>query len=431
MGKGLQKFKIMNSNNSNVLGAELNLSNKTKARGMMLPCIFLLVLNFYFGPIIAQSSAEMLAILNYESKAPESLEALQLQAGGEGRREGIAIIELDPLSLDYGNILIDIPVSPELVLHHIFYNKDLTKAYITALSSINMYVIDLEKFPYRLKPIAMPDCKVQENIIFSDDNTTWYVTCMGSENVVIGDAISDVAIDVVKMPKTYPHGIALHEGIDRLIVASCVAPDFSGVGNTIEVIEASTHKHIGSIVVGEAEDSAPVETVFVPNSNPPAAYVTNMMEDSLWVIVWAASDERFVAHKAFDFRSVGAQVPLEIYFNKEVNKLYVTTADPGMFHIFDISNGVERPSLITSLPTAGGSHHVAFSPSEEKAYVQNALLNLPGMNDGSITVINLESLEVEGSIDTFKDLGLAPNSITMLPKWYHPAGHFNNGPYPD
>ena len=48
---------------------------------------------------------------------------------------------------------------------------------------------------------------------------------MGSENVVIGDAISDVAIDVVKMPRTYPHGIALHEGIDRLIVASCVAPD--------------------------------------------------------------------------------------------------------------------------------------------------------------------------------------------------------------
>ena len=102
-----------------------------------------------------------------------------------------------------------------------------------------------------------------------------------------------------------------------------------------------------------------------------------------------------------------------------------------MFHIFDISNGVESPSLITSLPTAGGSHHVAFSPSEGKAYVQNALLNLPGMNDGSITVINLKSLEVEGSIDTFKDLGLAPNSITMLPRWYHPAGHFNNGPYPE
>ena len=421
----------MHNSTTNILVPDLGFSNKIKVRGKMLCCIFLFVLNICFYKIIPFASAEMLAILNYESKAPESLEALQLQVGGEGRREGIAIIELDPLSLDYGNILIDIPVSPELVLHHIFYNRDLTKAYITALSSKDMYVIDLEKFPYRLRSIPMPDCKVQENIIFSDDNMTWYVTCMGSENVIIGDAANDLVTDIIKIPKTYPHGIALNEEIDRLIVANCVAPDFSGVGNTIEVIEASTHRHIRSIVVGENRDSAPVEAVFIPNSTPPAAYVTNMMEDTLWVLVWTASDERFVAHKAFDFGSLGAHMPLEIYFNKKVDRLYVTTADPGMFHIFDISNGIESPSLITSLPTAGGSHHVAFSPSEEKAYVQNSLLNLPGMNDGSITVINLESLEVEGNIDTLKDLGLAPNSITMLPKWYHPAGHFNNGPYPD
>lgn len=421
----------MNSTNSKFLALEQCVSNITQVGRLVFFYTFLCFIIFCFGPMISHPSAEMLAILNYESKAPESLEALQLQAGNEGRREGIAIIELDPLSLDYGKILIDIPVSPELILHHIFYNKDLTKAYITALASPNMYVINLEKFPYRLKPISIPNCKVQENIIFSDDNKTWYVTCMGSENIVIGDAINDVVTNEVRMPETYPHGIALHEGIDRLIVASCVAPDFSGTGNTIEIIEASTHRHVGSVAVGDGKSSAPVETVFVPNSDPPAAYVTNMMEDTLWVMVWVASDGKFVAHEAFDFGSVGAQVPLEIYFNREVDKLYVTTADPGMFHIFDISNGVESPSLITSLPTAGGSHHVAFSPFEEKAYVQNALLNLPGMNDGSITVINLELLEVEGSINTFKDRGLAPNSITMLPKWYHPAGHFNNGPNPE
>ena len=85
------------------------------------------------------------------------------------------------------------------------------------------------------------------------------------------------------------------------------------------------------------------------------------------------------------------------------------------------------PVLIKSLETAGGAHHVAITPDESRAYVQNSLLNLPGINDGSITVIDLVKLEVIGTIDTFKDKGLAPNSITMLPKWYHPAGHFNNG----
>ena len=49
--------------------------------------------------------------------------------------------------------------------------------------------------------------------------------------------------------------------------------------------------------------------------------------------------------------------------------------------------------------------------------------------------INLKQIRLASNIfifllnvfNTFKDKGLAPNSITMLPKWYNPAGHFNNG----
>ena len=75
-----------------------------------------------FQSNLSTSYAEMLAILNYESKAPESLEALQLQGGSQDRIEGIAIIELDALSADFGRILLDIPVSPDFVLHHILLN---------------------------------------------------------------------------------------------------------------------------------------------------------------------------------------------------------------------------------------------------------------------------------------------------------------------
>ena len=373
------------------------------------------------------SWAEMLSILNYETKAEESLESLQIQGAESQRREGIAIVELDPESADYGKILVDIPTPPEFVLHHIFYNQDTTKAYVTALQTETLHVIDLTRFPYRLIPIPTPGCKVQENIIFSDDNTTWYVTCMGSANVIVGDAVTDQAIRTISMPGTYPHGIALHEGIDRIVVASCVAPDFSGTGHTIEVIKASTGEYLGSIPVSDKKGAAPVETVFVPGSDPPVAYVTNMMSNTLWAAVWDKEGETFITEKLFSFKEVGAHMPLEIYFNRAVDRLYITTADPGMFHIFDISAGPLHPVLLKSIPTAGGAHHVAITPDERKAYVQNSLLNLPGINDGSITVIDLVKQEVVGSIDTFKDKGLAPNSITMLPKWYHPAGHFNNG----
>ena len=373
------------------------------------------------------SSAEMLSILNFESKAEESLESLQIQGAGDQRREGIAILELDPESADYGKILVDIPTSPEFVLHHIFYNQDATKAYVTALQTEALHVIDMTRFPYRLVPIPTPGCEVQENIIFSNDNMTWYVTCMGSGSVVVGDAVADEVIKIISMPGTYPHGIALHEGIDRIVVASCVAPDFSGTGHTIEVIQASTGEHLGSIPVSDKRGAAPVEVLFVPGSDPPVAYVTNMMSNTLWAAVWDKESRNFFTEKIFDFKEVGAYMPLEIYFNRIVDRLYITSADPGALHVFDISDGPLKPVLLKSLPTAGGAHHVAFTQDERRAYVQNSLLNLPGINDGSITVIDLVNLEVVGSIDTFKNNGLAPNSITMLPEWYHPAGHFNNG----
>ena len=82
--------------------------------------------------ILAQklANAERLAILNWETKAPESLDSLSLSKV-KGREEGIAIIELDKNSEDYGKILSNIPIDPSLVLHHIFYNQH--KAYLVNL----------------------------------------------------------------------------------------------------------------------------------------------------------------------------------------------------------------------------------------------------------------------------------------------------------
>lgn len=378
----------------------------------------------------AAARAEMLAFLNYESMAEDSLDALQLQSGPEGRREGIAVMELDRDSPDYGKILLDIPVPPDTMLHHIFYNKDLTKAYVTALGVPVLHVIDLTTFPYRMKPIPTPGCEVQEDIVFSDDNTRWYLTCMGSSNVVIGDAVADKAIETVAMDGAYPHGIALHEGIDRLLVTNCVAPDMSAVGDTLEIVELSTGRHLGGINIAEKKGAAPVEVLFVPHTDPPVAYITSMMEDALVAAVWNPERSDFDIQKVFDFRKQAnnAQMPLEMYFNRAADRLYVTTAEPGHFLIFDMSDGPLAPKLLKQLPTGGGSHHVAITRDERFAYVQNSLLNIPGLSDGTITVIDLERQEVVDSIDTFKARGLTPNSITFLPDWYHQAGHFNNGP---
>ena len=76
-----------------------------------------------------------------------------------------------------------------------------------------------------------------------------------------------------------------------------------------------------------------------------------------------------------------------------------------------------------SFAAAEGAHHVAFTSDERYAFVQNSLLNLPGMSDGSVTVVDLEAKRRVASIETLKDLGLNPNSIVLLPEWNSLAGH--------
>ncbi len=80
------------------------------------------------------ASAEILAMMNYESKTPDQVKALKL-TGAQERREGIAIIDVDPESATFGKWLVDIPLDPAGVAHLIFYDRTMTKAYLTSLAS--------------------------------------------------------------------------------------------------------------------------------------------------------------------------------------------------------------------------------------------------------------------------------------------------------
>ena len=372
------------------------------------------------------SNAEILAMLNYESKSPDALKAFKSPVPGTTRTEGIAVIDVNPASANYGKIVETIPLPPDLVAHHIFYNRDASKAYVTALGKPELRVIDMSKRPFSAKTVSVPDCQVGEDVVFSDDNKRWYLTCMGSSKLIIGDAVADTPTKTVTLPKPYPHGIAIHDGIDRVLLTSTVrATDLGDAGEYITAIEASTGNVLSTHKVsGKPSPSgeAPVEILFVPGANPPIAYVTNMFGGTLWTATWNAQKKDFDVAQAFDFATVKAGVPLEIYVNGTNDKLYVTTAKPGHLHIFDIKDPA-KPQLLKTIATAEGAHHVAITKDEKLAFVQNSLLNLPGMSDGSITVIDLAKGEVVGSINTLKEQGFNPNSIVLLPQWNHPAGH--------
>src|SRR5258706_4429810 len=285
----------------------------------------------------------------------------------------------------------------------------------------------MKKQPFAMKVIAVPGCSVGEDVVFSDDNKSWYLSCMGTQTMVVGDARADKVMKNVKVAAPYPHGIAIHNGIDRILLTSTVrASDLGDAGEVISAVEASTGKALGTYKLSKKPSpagEAPVEILFVPGSNPPVAYITNMYGGTLWTATWNPAKKDFDVEQVHDFAAQQAGVPLEIYFNKKADRMYVTTAKPGHMHIFDLKAGAAQPKLLKSIATAEGAHHVAFTKDGRYAYVQNALLNLPGMSDGSVTIIDLKTETVVGSMDTLKLKGLNPNSMVLLPQWNDPAGH--------
>lgn len=358
------------------------------------------------------ASAEILALLNYESKPDQTV-----------RREGIAIMDIDPESGNFGKILMEIPLPPDLVAHHIFFNRDRSKAYVTALGKSILHVVNLTEFPYRLRAIDVPDCQMGEDLAVSEDNRTWYLTCMGSNNVIMGDALLDKPIKTVSAAEPalatiqYPHGIAIHNGIDRVLVTSTVKPDMSDAGDSITVMEAgsgrvlSTHKVSAKPSPAKA---APVEVMFSPDSNPPAVHITNMLEGTLWAGLWDPASKTFSFHQVDDFGPRQQGMPLEMLYNAKGDRLFVTTAKPGFVNLYDNSDP-GQPKFLKTIAAAAGAHHSVLSPDERYLFVQNSFLNLDGMSDGSITVIDLKADTILGNIDTLKAQGFNPNCIMLLP----------------
>lgn len=354
------------------------------------------------------AQAEQTALVLYETKGQQTV-----------RQEGIAFVELDPAAPDYGKILAQIPLPPDLISHHIFYNPARDRAYVTSLGRPELWVLDVTSFPYRTKVVPVPGCDVGEDVAFSEAQDRWYLTCMGSSVVIVGDATKDEMLDTIALPAPYPHGITVNDGIDRMLVTSTINPkDPTDAGESIVVIQPSTGKVLSTHKVSDKPSpsgTAPVEAFFVPGAEPPVAYITNMIEGRIWIAEWQPESKTFSFRGDFDFAAIGQGMALEVYFNAAGDRAYVTTALPGHLNAFDISDP-RSPRHLYAVEAAGGAHHLVFSPDGGRAYVQNSLINIPGMNDGSISVIDLVAGEKIGSIDTFKDAGLTINTIMLTPE---------------
>ncbi len=285
-----------------------------------------------------------------------------------------------------------------------------------------LHVVDLTRVPYRVKRVDTPGCERLDTVVFSDDNKTWWLTCIGSQKLLIGDAVTDTVTGEIALPEPGPHGLDLHPGLDRLIVTN-LGESLQDFGETVTIIEARTGAVLSTHKVSlqpSPSHVGPSEVRFLRRTDPPMAYITLNLGGAermgaLWAATWNPDKRDFEVQEVFDFAPTGGSLPVAMGANSDESLLFVATIRPGQFNIFDISGDPLKPKLLKTLPAGQGAHHAALTPDERYAFVQNGVLNLPGLSDGAITVIDMEKLEVIDTIDTFKDAGYAINHILMLP----------------
>lgn len=352
-----------------------------------------------------------------------------------GQSDGIAVIELDPEAPDFGNISSKLELGVGVLPHHLYYNQSANKLYTTALGGSYLYEIKTEKDKIgqpklvSSKPIDTGENTVGENLFFTNDGR-FFMTFMGGAgglkdgSVGVFNANNNQLIKTIKAPIQenpnkfimYPHGISVNEEKGLMMVTSTIHPDLtSGFGNTCTLLDLNTYevKETYQVADSPTDMSSPVEVLLLRGKFPQYALATTMLGGDIWIAPYNTTTKKYDAFtKIFDGSTQGLGWTLEMYIDDN-NRLYVSFADPGKVLIFDISN-LPQLKLIKTLTADKGAHHMVFfktKKGKEVVAVQNNLLNIPNLNSGTISVIEIESGKTLGTVDLRGKYGILPESI--------------------
>ena len=361
--------------------------------------------------------SEILALTVVQSQVPETVKAFKL-TGSRDPKESLFILDVDPNSKTFGKTLMTIPLPSDFLANEVFFNPDKSKGYVTSRGKSEMFVFDLNRYPYRLRKLELPDCKTGQNLIFSQEQKLWYLTCRMSAKVIVGDSATDTIRNAFEVPNSYPHDLVIFPKLGELLISSSVSGDLNDKSDFLIRIDLDSGEEISRQLVSKNDSSvqsAPTELLKIPGSNPPAAFVVSMFAPKLRVATWDASVLEFKIETVFDFTPLKSSFLMELTNNSSQGRLYVTEAKPGRLHVLKISQKPLSLKLIKTIKSAEGARQAALSRDGKYIFIQNSYLNLPGMSDGTITVVEQKSLKVVGSMNILKDQGLNPNSIILLP----------------
>jgi DNA-binding beta-propeller fold protein YncE len=361
----------------------------------------------------------------------------------DGGKDGVAIIDLDPESEQFGQIIQQRSIGEGVLPHHLYFNRDQTKLYTTALGGSNLYEITLKKDAHEIphlgsiKPIDTHGNIVGEDIYFTQDGSRFYMTFLGGQgdekggSIGVFEAQTNELVETILAPVPedpsseqpfimHPHGISANEELGLLMVTSTVHPDLENeVGNTVSLIDMKTNQVLKTYLVADSPDdlSQPIEVLLLRDNLPPYALVTTAIGGDIWVASYNSQTGLFNEfEKKVEGEAHGLGVPLEFYIHqnkRDEKELYVSFGVPGVVNVYGLDQLPELP-LKRTLPAGAGAHHMVFFETKsgrEALVVQNNLLNLDGLNAGSLTVVDIHTGELLRTLDLPTQYGLMPEAI--------------------
>jgi DNA-binding beta-propeller fold protein YncE len=356
--------------------------------------------------------------------------------------DGIALIDLDPESDKFGQIVQQRPLGTGVLPHHIYFSRDESRLYNTALGGPFLYEIKLQTdatgAPHigQIISIDTQSNIVAEDIYFSADNSRYYVTFMGGRGELTGGSIgvfdgqTNELLDVIVAPAPddfsldepfimYPHGISANEELGMMMVTSTLHPDtVSGAGNTVTLIDMATHQPLKTYLVADSPENAsvPVEVLLLRDGLPPFALVSTLAGD-VWVAGYDEVSGLFGEfEKKVDAAVEGLGVALEFYIygnHQGDQELYISFGVPGIVNVYSLDNLPEL-TLKRTLPAGFGAHHMVFFDTKsgrEVVAIQNNLLNIDGINAGTLSIVDIYTGELLATVDLAATYGFMPESI--------------------
>jgi len=363
----------------------------------------------------------------------------------DGGKDGVALIDLDPESKQFGKITQQRPIGQGVLPHHLYFNRDQSKLYNTALGGSYLYEIALKKdangMPHigQITPIDTHGNITGEDIYFTQDGGRFYMTFMGGQGgekdgtIGVFDAQTNELLETIVAPVPddpasgqpflmHPHGISANEELGLLMVTSTVHPDLvSEVGNTVTLIDMKTNQLLKTYLVADSPEdlSDPVEVLLLRDDLPPYALVTTGLGGDIWVASYNSETGLFNEfEKQVEGEEHGLGVALEFYIHEDKQgekELYVSFGVPGVVNVYGLDQLPELP-LKRTLPAGAGAHHMVFFETEsgrEVVVVQNNLLNLEGLNAGTLTVVDIHTGELLKTLDLPTEYSLMPEAIEL------------------